>query len=150
MKILAIDPGETTGIAHASVDRTWQIVTPVWAQLDTYDPFAGAALLLNMLEELRPDILVVEDFIPRTLAANLQPMTIIHIVRWEVEGDGRYLTDRPSTLALQQPSERSVINDTRLKRLELYQPGMPHANDAMRHLVVKSRKLRVDDGRRTE
>jgi hypothetical protein len=146
MHIISIDPGMTTGIAHAYVDRTYQIVSPIRVQLETYDPYDGSLLILNLIEELRPDVVVMEDFITRTLAAELQPMTIIHIVKWEVIGGGMRLTERPGTLALQQPSERSVITDARLKRLELYQPGMPHANDAMRHLVVYSRKARQRNG----
>jgi len=146
MKIFAIDPGETTGIAFGEVDRTYQILKPMWTQLQTYDPYDGAPLILDLISELRPDVVVMEDFVPRTLAANLQPMTLIHIVNWEFRRGNYWDGWSPGTLAMQQPSERSVINDDRLKRLELYQPAMPHANDAMRHLVVYSRKERQRNG----
>lgn len=147
MNIFAIDPGRTTGIAWGWIDRTWQVTRPGWAQIDT-STLRDVKIILDMINEFRPDVVVYEDFIIRTLAADPHPMTIIDILEWELgSGFGQYAgAFRPDTLKPQQPAERSIINDGRLKRMELYQPGQPHANDAMRHLVVYSRKMRVDRG----
>jgi hypothetical protein len=41
----------------------------------------------------------------------------------------------------QDPSEKGVMTDERLKDLGLYWPGQGHATDATRHAVLKLRKL---------
>ena len=39
----------------------------------------------------------------------------------------------------QQPSQKSVITDERLRRWGLWLPGKPHACDAMRHAAIRLR-----------
>ena len=143
MRILAIDPGRTTGVAWADIDRTWQVTNACWMQYETYNK-SDIKMLLDIIHTVLADVVVMEDFITRTLAADVWPLTIIHIIQWEFEHGNYWEGRHTGTLAMQQPAERSVINDSRLKRMELYQPGQPHANDAMRHLVVYSRKMRVN------
>lgn len=143
MRILAIDPGRTTGVAWGEIDRTWRVVSPAWAQYKTYD-MMDITYILNLISTVQPDVVVIENFIPRTLSADMWPMTIIHVIQWEVSQGNYWNGMFTGTLVMQEPNERSIINDVRLKKMELYQPAQPHANDAMRHLVVYSRKMRVN------
>ena len=43
----------------------------------------------------------------------------------------------------QMPAERSIITDERMRMWEIWSPNKPHLNDAMRHFVVRCRKLGV-------
>lgn len=144
MKLFAIDPGRTTGLAWATIDRTWQVTGPGWTQLPTYD-ISSVSDILELIPAINPDVVVMENFITRTLAADDWPISIVSIIQWEFSRGNYWEGLWAGTLAIQQPAERSIINDVRLKRMELYQPGLPHANDAMRHLVVYSRKARIND-----
>lgn len=43
---------------------------------------------------------------------------------------------------LQTPADKAIITDERLNRWDLYQPGKPHANDAVRHMILFLRRLK--------
>jgi hypothetical protein len=112
----------------------------------------AAASLLDMMDvcgsmsdrvsnDLVPGIsvVVVEDFVLRKFNASrslLSPVritsafgTLLHNHRLIVEW------------CVQSPSDKSVINDERLKELGLWQAGQPHARDACRHLILHLRRV---------
>jgi len=51
---------------------------------------------------------------------------------------------------LQNPDAMGMATDVRLKRANLYFPGMPHATDAARHALVFFRRCRADEQLRAQ
>jgi hypothetical protein len=126
--IVAFDPGGTTGWASFQKPNTrdgyhcGQIkIDRVWAKLDE------AKLAAHMLEA--PLTVVYErfNFIPKPKVV-LTPVEVIGIIKeW-----CRQNSIRPIP---QQPSQRKWYTDERLKGMGVWHPGLPHAMDAMRHLL---------------
>lgn len=46
-----------------------------------------------------------------------------------------------ATVSTQMPAAKGIVTDERLERWGLWQPGKPHANDAIRHLIVLLRSV---------
>ena len=126
MRLLALDPGRTVGWAAfdkgASGERyhSGQVKDDqVWHLLES------SKLNLKGL-----DLLIVESFKYRQLPkADLTPVEVIGIVK---EWARQFQVD----VTWQTPSQaKFFFTDDRIKKLGLYQPGKPHAMDAMRHLL---------------
>jgi hypothetical protein len=127
--VLALDPGVTTGWARFVTPNnrdgytSGQIVNGVlglWASLRM------AAFLDGM-----PDVIVCESFQyrPKLDKAVLEPVEVIGAVKVFC-----YMNE--IKLVMQTPAQRMWWTDDKLKRSQVYKPGQPHANDAMRHLLT--------------
>lgn len=85
------------------------------------------------VRSFKPDVVVYEGFDLWTAAADLTPVELIALMRWEWRR-------APWKLVQQNPSERSVITPERLKRWGLWTPGKKDAMSAMQHLITYLRK----------
>lgn len=124
LRVLAIDPGQRTGVALLEVlDNTAPILL-------AYEEIRGGVLGFEQWWTTHPDydVLVCEDYIPRAGVPqrnSSDPQRIIGFLR-------------PFTPVLQSPSGRKkAVSDAVLKRLGLYLPGEPlrNAREAVRHAV---------------
>lgn len=133
MRLIALDPGGTTG----------------WAMYDDFSlehtcghmgPEEHHNELFNFLENYRPDILIVEDFQYRPLGQKVERMKI-ELTSVEYIGVAKlYAGGLPAlTRLVLQPSSTCngprLITDELLKRMGLWIPNMRHAMDAREHLL---------------
>ena len=166
LSVVGIDPGETTGLAWACIPQRWLVDAPAheavarcfendkvseaW-QIDCTDENQAAQAIDEWIETVRLKALAVtkgavqehttiaiEDFIlrERTMDRNLlSPVRLTSIIRFNLWQSGDL-----NQVVMQQPSSaKSTITNKRLKDWGLWQRGMPHANDAIRHLVLAVR-----------
>ena len=133
MRLLALDPGLTTGVAewHGGIFTSWEEPDPMdcLMKLDT---------LVHRMDEV-----VCENFVPRPGVRSWQP-DALHII-----GTVRYFCHRERVpLSLPMPSGKTFATDSRLKLAGMYVPGKGHANDAARHLLkrlVRLREVNLED-----
>lgn len=127
--ILALDPGLTTGWAvyekipiHDLRYRSGQVhQDDVWNLLES-SHFARDEPAITRL--------VVERFQyrPHLPKVHLSPVEVIGVVK-------EWARQHEVDITWQTPAEgKFYYTDKRLKELDVYTPGKPHANDAMRHL----------------
>jgi len=139
MRIIALDPGGTTGVAiyertsgsnrEADNDFTWETRQLSGVHHDT---------LWDLLENEGPWTTVIyERFmyqrreLDRGVSLVLDSVEYIGVVKlWHL----RHLEE--VDLVCQTPAQaKNLWTDQKLKRLELYKANAPHANDATRHLL---------------
>ena len=116
--VTAFDPGKTTGVAVR--EENGDILLDEFEYKNSY----------NVSRFVRySDIIVYEDFILRHMKADLTPVKVIGIIEYKAKTHDR-------ALHKQQASQvKGFWTNERLKKTGLYEPGMPHANDALRHLL---------------
>jgi hypothetical protein len=126
-KVLALDPGVTTGYATGIIRDGFMTVTSdqeVWNHLDLH-------IFLNGFQ---PDHIVCErfDFRQKVDKLELFSRELIGIVQLYVR-----MHEAENKLYMQSPGEvlRGYFSNARLKEDAVYNRGKPHANDAMRHLL---------------
>lgn len=140
-KVLAVDPGKTTGWALAEFDTQ---ATPVSGQDDAM-PFLELAEA--WAERNGPGLtLVVEKF--TITAATLKKTRETDAL--DVIGALRWFSHRYNCpMVLQTPAEaKSFATDGRLRAVGLWVPGQDHARDACRHLLlhaVRNGLIRPED-----
>lgn len=126
MKVVAFDPGPTTGYAMGDIDECGKMVVATgqnkWSERDLH----------NNLEWYKPDYIVYESFeyrrksrdklvlYSRNLIGVIELYADVNNIRAHVQGPGHVMT---------------YFTDRKLKDDEVYKPGKPHANDAARHLL---------------
>lgn len=161
MKIMALDPGGTTGVAVAEVEAGDEPVhvqmaetLAVWQVACKGREEDGAWELWTSIQDHVPDVVVTEDFRlyqGRTHTSDtdgLLPWAMISRLEmiWWLARRGEFDLDVwVPEVVYQMPGERMVITDARLKRWGLWrtekrQGGGPHAMDALRHLIVFARR----------
>lgn len=126
--VLAVDPGKTTGYA------LWIPPNDIQAgQAEFFDFLVRTeAWLLQYGQQTK---VVAERFIINqgTVKNTQAPWSL------EVIGALRYLALKHGSgeLVMQSPSDaKRFSSDDRLKRLDWWQRGQGHANDALRHLLL--------------
>lgn len=133
--VVAVDPGGTTGLATYREgglpfvsDGSVFASSQVDRRLDVPDALAAMAL------HGCPMVVVVERFIINAATArkSAQPDALL------VCGALEYMSHRNGwTFILQKPADAKTFStDDKLKSLGWYRPGMGHANDAARHLLL--------------
>jgi hypothetical protein len=128
--MLALDPGGTTGVAIFDYEHD---SAPVMVMNDQIPGSLDGFIewYLDRKPKYDWDHVVCEDF---TLRLNvkfpdLSPVYIIgalNAIEWDVADN----------LTMQQPSMKSLCDDSRLKKMALHTPGFGHANDAVRHAII--------------
>jgi len=128
MRVLSLDPGGTTGYMIGTVDpnselnieRSGQIKNSLRGFLDFH---------WDVLESEDIDLIICEGFELRegVHGADLSPVYIIGAL------EALYAT---IPIEYQMPYLKPLVDDDRLKKLGLHEPGKPHRNDAVRHAVV--------------
>lgn len=138
-KVLAIDPGETTGYVIANVEdkKTFQILEQgEKIHFDkSRDKEPRLLELYNWLKEVDPDILIIENFKLYAHKASAQigsefiPVQLIAIAKFWAEKN-----KKPYHLQMASQA-KGFVNDEKLKFKNLYYKGYKHSRDAMRHLI---------------
>jgi hypothetical protein len=134
MKVIAIDPGLTCGIAGAELlDRGSAPQLYAAFQVSPFDA-------IEAVRVGKFDVVVCESFIPRPGARTWQPEALYTI------GALSYVTTWQDTpFRLQSPADaKQFSTDEKLKRLGWYTPGRDHANDAGRHLLLAFIRMGMD------
>lgn len=134
MRVLSLDPGGTTGYAittydptfPAEIERSGQIKNSLRGFLDFH---------WDVLESEQFDFIICENFELREgiYGADLSPVYIIGAL------EALYPTTQ---IVYQAPYQKPLVDDDRLKKLGLYEPGKPHRNDAVRHMVIYLRNTK--------
>lgn len=130
-RIIAVDPGKTTGIAAKIGGNTNNLDAPATWQLGVDEAVDLCEELLNT--DAFPGIVVCESFVPRPGAKTWQSDAV------EIIGVLRHLSRwHGHKFYLQSPTDakRFVSND-RLRALGWYRTTEGgHMNDAMRHMLL--------------
>lgn len=136
--IVAFDPGETTGLAWLKPGSERLVSDEIRQRnhhLYLYD---------TVLNAMKPDLVVCESFDHRRLLnANLIAREYIGVIALWCQQTG-------TPLVMQSPSQpKKFWAMDKLKSLNVYNEKMPHANDAMRHLLhylvfTRGQKWRLD------
>lgn len=136
MKLMAIDPGGNTGIVYGDFELrsdipSHEIVKGLHTvvDIDCSDPYDGFDELDCLINAFKPDEIICENFQLWTVAADLTPVQLITLLNY-----------RLGSICMQEPSERNVITDARLKAWDLWYSGRKDVNAAMKHLLVWIRK----------
>lgn len=143
MRVLAVDPGGTTGLATWFANEPLY-PTPVWNAWAT--PIDDAMIEVhNMLSDEGIDLCIFESFhiSSNTLKKGRDgPMDAIEFI-----GVGRYLARILEVeFITQSPSEaKSFATDQKLKQYGWWVPGVDHPRDASRHLMLALAKRRLID-----
>lgn len=118
MKVLAIDPGRTSGIVIST--------SPTYMQYCQVHEFEA----IELIEFIEPQVLVMEKFVlQRRPHVDTFPIELIGTIH-------RYCEDHPEVnLVEHMPSNIKGVTEAILKESNLWIAGNPHAVDAMRHLV---------------
>ena len=125
---LALDPGQTTGVAYRLEDGELRGLQ--WPGEDIMAVLEGLHAVYG-LEEI-----VVEDFISRPgPAVNLSaPRVIGRIMAWAEDNEVPAVMQSPS-------AAKTVLTKDRLRALGGWVRGAEHARDALRHLLYREHKL---------
>ena len=136
-RIVAIDPGVTTGVVmHEVIEGE---VNPKFTRRE-FGPDEHHLQLFDWLKDLRPDVIVFERFEYRIVRNRGTDMPGIRLESREYIGVLRlYLQMHPNVEAAPQTvaSAKNLYTDDKLKRLGLYRAplGRQHMNDATRHAL---------------
>ena len=127
MRVLAFDPGGTTGVALYTENQL-----QAWQVTELYEVY-------DILREWRPDEVVFERFVyQRRDKVDLTPVEVIGVIKLFCDQGHRshdmdWHIEDPHA---QTPSQaKNLWTDSKLKKLGLWQPGKPHAMDAVRHMM---------------
>lgn len=85
------------------------------------------------------NLIVIEDFVLRERTKDrslLSPVRLTGHIQALL-----YKSTLDSSIELQPSSAKGVITDDRLKDAGFWQKGKPHANDAIRHLMIRLRSI---------
>lgn len=131
MRILAVDPGVTSGFCYAELvhlnDGDYLEFFPT-QMVDEVDD------LWRRLEHFRPRYIIIESFQYRQAARrglNLKPVELIGVVKLY-----ECLAQHQTAVVEQTAATgKGYYTDTILKKNGFYVPGVPHGMDAMRHLL---------------
>lgn len=151
MKIVALDPGGTTGVSI--FDSQGQAPTAI-AGKDLHLFFTMRQLtgehhysLWDMLEVGRPHTVIYERFmyqrreLDQGVSLVLDSLEYIGVTKlWyqsmaERHDMGHEAAFTPELVCQTPAQAKNLWTDDKLKTLELYSKGAPHANDATRHLL---------------
>lgn len=163
--VVAVDPGQTTGMARATVVvetvlrdgvptalaqsarfgmlDTCQVPTPVDSTLLALRELRAVSTQMEWIRQLDSlsrhpvDEVVIEDFL---LRQRTMDRSLLSPVRLTAMLQGMLMADQGVDVrtCLQQPSSaKSVVNDERLKKWGMWIRGKQHARDACRHLALR-------------
>lgn len=132
MKILAIDPGVTTGYCLAEIRNVNQS-TKILIDLHPSQMVDDVDGVWDKLDEIKPRYIVCEDFEFRQKSRAglvLFSVQVIGVVRlYEIKAEHQI------AVYLQKASQgKGYYTDKMLRDVGLYKRGIPHGTDALRHL----------------
>lgn len=139
MKILAIDPGKTVGLAHWDEGRfQWSAQDEKWSFLEWADPSEWDRRGVGWF-----DTVIIERYIitPRTAKLSQQhdALDVLGCIRYWCRIRGVPLTEHSASEA------KSFSTDDKLKAAGMWNPGNDHACDAARHLLLYLIRAKIMD-----
>lgn len=127
-RVLAFDPGETTGVCifQGSVLKAVE-------QLSTGLMPMAAVTLCNYVQQFKPDIVVAEDYKVYKWKTDSHAWAELHTPR--LIGALEYYLYTQSIPLIKQSAQvgKGFCTDDRLKEWGFYSPAKRHAMDAIRH-----------------
>lgn len=126
VRILAVDPGGTTGWVHYDTESGWFES----GQQENRIAFCEQA---EEFITCGAEVVVVEDFriTVQTAKKSQQPDAL------KIIGALDYIAAGRAQVVLQTPGDaKRFSTDARLKKAGMWTPGRKHANDAARHLFM--------------
>lgn len=138
-KILALDPGETTGVAFLYVPSTQETAEPTLScliQLPTKKlDWQSYMHLDNLILKVQSDILVVEDYRIFSWKRDQHVWSELHTPKLI----GMIIAlafQHKIPITFQTPQQaKGFCTDIRLKAWGFYSPSHRHSNDAVRHAI---------------
>ena len=122
MKIIGLDPGGTTGTA------LYDLRHDSWERRQIVGEHHNEALW-KYLVLVHPDIVVCESFIyQQRTKVDLRAVEYIGVARLYCQINSMSLIEQP-------PAMKAFWDDDKLKAINLWVPGSPHACDATRHVL---------------
>jgi len=126
--ILAIDPGQTSGVAAFS-----ECCLQWCTQIKTYEVRASVGALLNLIAMAKPKTIIVEDY--RVYKWRMKQHVGSSLVTPRVIGAIEAISGLCGIPLVKQPPQvaKAFCSDEKLKSWGYYVTGKPHARDAIRH-----------------
>lgn len=125
--LMGIDPGRTTGYCFAEINDLGETTLRPMQAVDDVDD------MWRRIVQVAPDYIIIEDFEYRNRARSgldLFPVQMIGVVRLYT------LTIGKNAPVIQKAAQgKSYYTDTILKNGNMHVRGIPHAMDAMRHVL---------------
>lgn len=86
-------------------------------------------------------VVVIEDFVLRERSQSRSLLSPVRLTSMFIDrlNESNYNLD----ICIQSPNDKSIITDRMLKAHGLFVPGKQHANDAARHSLLFTRKVKV-------
>lgn len=130
MKIFAIDPGVSTGLAWFDFDEWDKPATLITRGFREATDYIG-----SYVDLWKPDLVVCEKF---TIAPMKGKTTEGANMAIELIGVSRYFAAEAGIpFEEQRPADaKNFVTDAKLRRIDWYVPGPDHARDALRHLLL--------------
>ncbi len=126
MRLVAVDPGKTTGVAWLENGKPLTCNVCEWRQVK------------HVVAELSPEIIHVEEFRVNASTASktaapwsLKCYGALEVYAWE---NALLFSHAASTV-------KSTVTDSHLRAAGLYKNKSPHERDALRHLVLALAKM---------
>jgi len=136
MRLLAIDPGETTGIAlFLNIQPVNQFELKPRQVSGVIEPVASLAdqiaSTLNRYREI--DVIILEDYRVYKWRAKQHTWSDLHTPR--LIGAIEYIASKEKIPIIKQPAHvaKQFCTDDKLKHWGMYISGLKHARDAVRH-----------------
>lgn len=133
MKIMAFDPGATTGVAIYKDGDSW-----VSTSYRTFE-LTGLLPVWDQLHTTRPDRIVCESFLyQRRDKVVLRPVEVIGVIRL-------YSILESVPMIEQTPAHgKRFWTDDKIKKVGLWATGQTHGMDALRHLLYYQTFVHMD------
>lgn len=128
MRILAIDPGVTTGFSVTPYDGHPHVWEDNFGELSPASPhLALHATLVRIL----PDVIVCErfDFMQNKKGVDYTPVEYIGVIHLYCQSTGTALFFQGRDVK----SKKGFWDEKKLRFLGLYEPALGHAMDALKH-----------------
>jgi hypothetical protein len=131
-KLLAVDPGETTGISLLDVHYD-QIELMTQAQIPTWPLEGGAQQINTLFATFLPTFVVYEAY--HVYSWRLEEHTFSEIPTIQIIGAFKYAAILRGIPYKRQTAQvgKAFFKDDLLRKLDMYYEGQPHARDSLRH-----------------
>ena len=140
MRWLAVDPGKTVGWATGWREPSGEVVVHSYGEASHLD---AKQILLDAIDDAEVTSVVMETFV--MLDNRLREGAVITLK--VIAELASIIRSQELPLYQQQASAaKGVITDQRLKSMHLWVAGKPHARDAIRHLIIATRRAASGTG----
>ncbi len=129
MKIIALDPGVTTGFTTYQDEVDGQKIAPQWAQ---WQSMSEVKAIWEQLVSHEPDVVVYEKFTSPSATRHRVELFPVQVI-----GVTRLYCQRAEVPEFSHTASmgKGFWNDKKIKKCGLWVPSMGHAMDATRHLL---------------